>query len=128
MENLAYGSRKRVIEELAKGREIAIQLRRVLNEGGGDNNNTNNNNGSSSSSLVAVAAATPFAEKLVKEVLMSFTNSLSFLNDPACESHEVVSDLQQIRDTNSKSEDSLESNCKSSIVSNKERRGCYKRR
>ncbi|KAJ1388702.1 WRKY domain [Sesbania bispinosa] len=101
MENLT----RKAIEELVKGREVANQLRSVINEGGNDGS----------------VITTPFAEQLVREVLMSFTNSLLLLSNPSSES---VSDVQ-IRDS-SKSEDSQESNCKSSI--NKERRGCYKRR
>ncbi|KAJ1384211.1 WRKY domain [Sesbania bispinosa] len=101
MENLT----RKAIEELVKGRECANQLRSVINEGGNDGS----------------VITTPFAEQLVREVLMSFTNSLLLLNNPTSES---VSDVQ-IRDS-SKSEDSQESNCKSSSI--KERRGCYKRR
>lgn len=101
------------MENLADGRKFANQLRRVLlNEGGGDSN------GSSS---------TPFSEKLVEEVLMSFTNPLLLLNDPTSESHEVVSDVQQLRDT-SMPEDSQISNCKSSITSIVNNEGRYKRR
>ncbi|KAK7340059.1 hypothetical protein VNO77_20751 [Canavalia gladiata] len=102
--NLCYGRRK-AIEELVRGHDCAKQLKRAING--------NCNDGST----------TPFAEQLVKEVLMSFTNSLLFLNNPTSESHDV-SDVH-VWDS-SKSEDSQESNCKSSIV--KERRGCYKRR
>lgn len=104
-ENLAHGSgRGKVIDELLKGRELAHKLRNILNESG----DIDNINGST----------TPVAEDLLKEVLTTFTNSLLFLNNnPTSEGP----DLQL-----TKSEDSLESNCKSSIV--KERRGCYKRR
>ncbi|XP_027350656.1 WRKY DNA-binding transcription factor 70-like [Abrus precatorius] len=104
MDNLGY-SRSKAIEELVRGRDSAKQLISVIN-GGFDDRST-----------------TPFAEQLVKEVLMSFTNSLLFLNNPTSEPHDV-SDVH-VWDS-SKSEDSQESNCKSSTV--KERRGCYKRR
>lgn len=122
MENLAYG-RNTVTEELARGREFVIQLRRVLNEGDGDNYGS-----SSSSPPPPPAAVTPFAEKLVQEVLMSFTDPLLFLNDPTSDENDV-SDVQQPRET-SMPEDSQESNCKSSIssIDIEERRGCCKRR
>lgn len=100
MENLGDGHRK-VIEELLRGRELANQLRYVLNEGGDIDHNG--------------------PEELVKKVLNTFTNSLLFLNNSSSESHDV-----QLRET-SKSEDSEESNCKSTSVV-KQRRGCHKRR
>jgi len=105
-ENLAHGSgRGKVIDELLRGRELANQLKNILNESG----DIDNINGST----------TPFAEDLLKKVLTTFTNSLLFLNNnPTSEG----SDLQL-----TKSEDSLESNCKSTSIV-KERRGCYKRR
>jgi hypothetical protein len=103
-ENLAHGGRGKIVDELLRGHQLANQLRNILNESG----DIDNNDGST----------IPFAEDLLKEVLTTFTNSLLFLNNnPTSEG----SDLQL-----TKSEDSLESNCKSSIV--KERRGCYKRR
>ena len=105
-ENLAHGSgRGKVIGELLRGRELTNKLRNILNESG----DIDNINGST----------TPCAEDLLKEVLTTFTNSLLFLNNnPTSEG----SDLQL-----TKSEDSLESNCKSTSIV-KERRGCYKRR
>lgn len=105
-ENLAHGSgRGKVIDELRRGRELANQLKNILNESG----DFDDINGST----------TPFAEDLLKEVLTTFTNSLLFLNNnPTSEG----SDMQL-----TKSEDSLESNCKSTSIV-KERRGCYKRR
>ncbi|CAL5192484.1 unnamed protein product [Lathyrus oleraceus] len=103
-ENLGHG-RGKVIDELLRGRELANQLRNILNESG----DVDDNNGST----------TPFAEHLLKEVLMTFTNSLLFLNNTQTSE---VSDVQL-----TKSEDSLESNCKSTSIV-KERRGCYKRR
>ncbi|RDX60101.1 putative WRKY transcription factor 70 [Mucuna pruriens] len=107
MDKLGY-SRRKAIEELLKGRDCAQQLRSFIN-GSCDHDGS---------------ATTPFAEQLVKEVLMSFTNSLLFLNNnPISESHDVSH--VQVWDS-PKSEDSEESNCKSSTV--KERRGCYKRR
>lgn len=108
MGNLGDGHRK-VIEELLRGRELANQLRYVLNEGGDIDHNG------------SPTITTPFAEELVKEVLSTFTNSLLFLNNSSSESHDV-----QLRET-SKSEDSEESNCKSTSVV-KQRRGCHKRR
>ncbi|KAK7294879.1 hypothetical protein RJT34_17778 [Clitoria ternatea] len=103
MENLSGNSRRKAIEEeLVRGRDCAEQLRHVIN-------------GSCVDGL-----GTPFAEQLVKDVLMSFTNSLVFFNNPSSESHDL-----HVWDS-SKSEDSQESNCKSSTL--KERRGCYKRR
>ncbi|KAI5429098.1 hypothetical protein KIW84_033913 [Lathyrus oleraceus] len=101
-ENLGH-DRGKVIDELLRGRELANQLRDILNESG----DVDDNNGST----------TPFAEHLLKEVLMTFTNSLLFLNNT-----QTSEDVQL-----TKSEDSLESNCKSSSIV-KERRGCYKRR
>lgn len=101
-ENLGHG-RGKVIDELLRGRELANQLRNILNESG----DVDDNNGST----------TPFAEHLLKEVLMTFTNSLLFLNNT-----QTSEDVQL-----TKSEDSLESNCKSTSIV-KERRGCYKRR
>ncbi|KAG5092442.1 hypothetical protein AAZX31_18G194300 [Glycine max] len=108
MAKLGCSSRRKAIEELLRGRDCAKQLRSVINGSCEDGSST-----------------TPsFAEQLVKEVLMSFTNSLSFLkNNPTSESHDV-SNVQVCESP--KSEDSQESNCKSSII--KERRGCYKRR
>jgi hypothetical protein len=108
IENLAHG-RGKVIDELLRGRDLANQLRHILNESVDIDHNNNDSN-----------STTPFAaENLLKEVLMTFTNSLLFLNN---NSTSDVSDAQL-----TKSEDSLESNCKiTSIV--KERRGCYKRR
>jgi len=104
-ENLAHGGRGKVVDELLRGRDLANQLRNILNESG----DIDNNNGST----------IPFAEDLLKKVLTTFTNSLLFLNNNP--TSEEGSNLQL-----TKSEDSLESNFKSSIV--KERRGCYKRR
>lgn len=110
MENLGGDSHRKIIEELLRGRELANQLRYVLNEGG---HNNDDDNGSTKSPL--------FAEKLVKEVLNTFSNSLLFLNNSTSESLHF-----QLRDA-SKSEDSQESNCKSTSVV-KQRRGCHKRR
>ncbi|KAG2404502.1 WRKY transcription factor 67 WRKY DNA-binding protein [Vigna angularis] len=95
--------RMKAIEELLRGRDSATQLRSVINGNGEDS---------------------PSAEKLVKEVLMSFTNSLLLLNDnPTSEFHDA-SNVQLW--ASPKLEDSQESNCKNSTV--KARRGCYKRR
>ncbi|XP_045794019.1 WRKY DNA-binding transcription factor 70-like [Trifolium pratense] len=105
-ENLAHG-RGKVIDELLRGRELANQLRHLLNESGDIDHNNND-------------STTPFAENLLKEVLMTFTNSLLFLNN-----NNLTSDVSDAQLT--KSEDSLESNCKSTSIV-KERRGCYKRR
>ncbi|KHN29497.1 WRKY DNA-binding transcription factor 70-like [Glycine soja] len=106
MENLGGSSRRKAIEELLRGRDSAQQLKSVINGTYDD------------------GSATPFAQQLVKEVLMSFTNSLLFLhNNPTSESHHVFN--VQVWDS-PKSEDSQESNCKSSTI--KEPRGCYKRR
>ncbi|XP_020237415.1 WRKY DNA-binding transcription factor 70 [Cajanus cajan] len=104
--NLGY-SRRKAIEELVRGHDHAKQLRSVINGSCSDDR-----------------SATPFAEKLVKEVLMSFTNSLLFLNNTTTSEPHDASDVQ-VWDS-PKSEDSQESNCKTSTV--KERRGCYKRR
>ncbi|CAJ1812081.1 unnamed protein product [Sphenostylis stenocarpa] len=107
MDNLGDSSRKRAIEELLRGRDCAEQLSSVI-----------------TGSCEKGSSATPFAKKLVKEVLMSFTNSLLLLNNNSTSGSHGVSNVQ-VWDS-PKSEDSLESNCKSSTV--KERRGCHKRR
>ncbi|TKY65664.1 WRKY transcription factor 70 [Spatholobus suberectus] len=99
-------SRRKAIEELVRGHGCAKRLRSVIN------------------GICEDGSSTPFAEQLLKEVLMSFTNSLLILNNPTSKPHDHVSDVQ-VWDS-SKSEDSQESNCKSSAA--KERRGCYKRR
>ncbi|KAL2330513.1 hypothetical protein Fmac_018094 [Flemingia macrophylla] len=97
-------SRRKAIEELVRGHDRAKQLRSIVNGICSDD-----------------GSATPFAEQLMKEVLMSFTNSLLFLNNT------ITSESPDVQLSDSpKSEDSQESNCKSSTV--KERRGCYKRR
>lgn len=98
------GHRRKAIEELVKGREFANQLRRVINGVGGGED----------------------GEQLVKKVLTSFTNSLSILRNSSSESHEAYDHVPSCGNNPTKSEDSQESNCKSSTV--KERRGCYKRR
>ncbi|XP_027926250.1 WRKY DNA-binding transcription factor 70-like [Vigna unguiculata] len=106
MDNLSGStSRKKAIEELLRGRDSATQLRSVINGNGEDLSS---------------------AKKLVKEVLMSFTNSLLLLNtsNTTSEFHDDVSNVQ-LWDS-PKLEDSQESNCKNSTV--KARRGCYKRR
>ncbi|XP_047153469.1 probable WRKY transcription factor 70 [Vigna umbellata] len=104
MDNLGGSTiRMKAIEELLRGRDSATQLRSVINGNGEDS---------------------PSAEKLVKEVLMSLTNSLLLLNDnPTSEFHDA-SNVQLW--ASPKLEDSQESNCKNSRV--KARRGCYKRR
>ncbi|WVZ07969.1 hypothetical protein V8G54_021315 [Vigna mungo] len=106
MDNLGGGSstRMKAIEDLLReGRDSATQLRSVIN-GNGENS--------------------PSAQKLVKEVLMSFHNSLLLLNNnPTSEFHDASN--VQLWDS-PKLEDSQESNCKNSTV--KPRRGCYKRR
>lgn len=96
-------SRRKAIEELLRGHDCAKQLRSIISESCSDDGST-----------------TPFAEQLLKEVLMSFTNSLLFLNNPTSD------DVSNVQVNSPKSEDSQESNYKSSTV--KERRGCYKRR
>ncbi|MED6172683.1 hypothetical protein PIB30_052261 [Stylosanthes scabra] len=97
--------RRKAIEELEKGREFANKLRLVINGGSDDGGDGD-------------------SEQLVKKVLMSFTNSLLILNK---NNSDEVNDVPSSCGMNpTKSEDSLESNCKSSV--HKERRGCYKRR
>ncbi|KAL1321946.1 hypothetical protein HN51_066845 [Arachis hypogaea] len=109
-ENISNGNnllgRRKAIEELEKGREFANKLRVVINGGDGGVD----------------------GEQLVEKVLMSFTNSLLILNkNPSSNNCDEVCDVPSSCGINpTKSEDSLESNCKSSV--HKERRGCYKRR
>jgi len=107
MDNLGGStSRMKAIEELLRGRNSAKKLRSVINGSG--------ENGSSANPLSA--------KKLVKEVLMSFTNSLLLLhNNPTSDDVSSV----QVWDS-PKHEDSQESNCKNFNI--KARRGCYKRR
>lgn len=106
MDNLGgcSSTRMKAIEELLReGRDSATQLRSIIN-GNGENS--------------------PSAQKLVKEVFMSFHNSLLLLNNnPTSEFHDASN--VQLWDS-PKLEDSQESNCKNSTV--KARRGCYKRR
>lgn len=105
--------RKRAIEELERGRELATQLRRVIQ---GDK-------------------TTPFAQDLADKVEKSFSNSLLLLNLTKLIPQNDVVSQQHLTDSScllpAKSDDS-EDSCKSTLAvhhnSNKERRGCYKRR
>lgn len=108
-ENLSP-SRKRVIDELMEGRDLANQLQSVLSKC----------DGSASS-----------AEDLVVKIMKSFSNTLFILN--VNEGDEVsVSQILANSHVDSacldarKSEDS-EGSCRS-ISTAKDRRGCYKRR
>ncbi|TXG57512.1 hypothetical protein EZV62_015341 [Acer yangbiense] len=123
-------NRTKAIEELVKGRDFALQLRRILNKLSSENNNNNNNNDDDGDGVV-------LDQDLVLKILTSFTNSLSILkNGGGGGSGEYQSDheVSQIQ-TNAthlnwdgrKPEDSGDSSKTSSIV-NKDRRGCYKRR
>ncbi|XP_022760940.1 probable WRKY transcription factor 70 [Durio zibethinus] len=100
---------KKAIEELARGKELAIQLRDLLDKSLGDEG------------LVG-------SEDLVMKILKSFANTLSILRNSGGDFDDEVS--QNPRNSNMgwdgrKSEDSGES-IKSS--KQKDRRGCYKRR
>ncbi|KAI3472563.1 hypothetical protein Pfo_029087 [Paulownia fortunei] len=99
--------RKRVIGELARGREIADQLRLMLRETGVD-----------------VTASVLPAQGLVGKILDSFTHSLSILCAGG-ESDEVSQVPAVMNSPGLKCEDSGES-CKTPAP--KDRRGCYKRR
>ncbi|KAJ7961067.1 WRKY transcription factor [Quillaja saponaria] len=101
MENL-LPNRRKVIDELRKGRECASQLQELLSKN------------ESESELAA--------ENLMSNILSSFSNTLLVL---ACNESEEVSKMQGSW-ISPKSEDSEES-CKS-IYMAKDRRGCYKRR
>ncbi|KAK6943276.1 WRKY domain [Dillenia turbinata] len=103
-ENLPPNKRK-LIEELVRGREFTNQLKNLLN------NLTMNNNDDGSDA----------AGDLVAKILGSFSETLSILS--TSEPDEVVKASPCGEDAR-KSEDSGES-CKSSL---KDRRGCYKRR
>lgn len=122
-ENLVT-SRKRVVDELMEGRELANQLQSVLANSDGAGGSSS----SSSSSLTGLSA-----EDLVSKIMKSFSNTLSILN-VVNEGDEVsVSDQipagSRVDSTcldARKSEDSDESCRSTSTV--KDRRGCYKRR
>lgn len=110
METIGY---RKAIEELVRGREFAYQLRHVIN--GTENENDDRS----------------LAEKLLKEIHVSFSNSLFILNTHTSpNSDQSSSHDHEVCDVQLKSEEdsqSQESNCKRrSDV--KERRGCYKRR
>ncbi|KAL2500318.1 putative WRKY transcription factor 70 [Forsythia ovata] len=96
--------RKRVIDELTRGRELIDHLRIMLNGGGGG------------------ALEQPLAEGLVDKILDTFNESLSILS--STESDEV-SQVPAMNFDGRKSEGSGES-CKTSLP--KDRRGRYKRR
>ncbi|KAH7514776.1 WRKY DNA-binding transcription factor 70 [Ziziphus jujuba] len=115
-EKLASG-RKRVIDELMEGRELANQLQSVL---------LSKSDGDGSSSAVSAA------EDLVVKIMESFSNTLFILNVNEGDDDVSVSQIQANSHVGSacldarKSEDSDES-CRS-ISNVKDRRGCYKRR
>lgn len=115
LENLSISSdRRRAIEELIKGREMALQLRNLIHE--------STKNEEWSQVMIAI-------QDLVANILSSFTNSLSMLKngdpDEASQVQEHTQFSSPRLETYLKTEDSGESS-KSSTV--KDRRGCYKRR
>ncbi|KAH6776881.1 hypothetical protein C2S51_008193 [Perilla frutescens var. frutescens] len=99
---------ERVITELNRGREIADRLRRMLREAGFDGS----------------AGSVAPAQRLVSQLLDTFTHSLSMLRD-ASDSDEVSQVHSAAAAAALKSEDSGES-CKTPAP--KDRRGCYKRK
>ncbi|KAK2657991.1 hypothetical protein Ddye_011043 [Dipteronia dyeriana] len=118
--------RTKAIEELVKGRDFALQLRRILNKLSSENNNDDDGDG------------VVLDQDLVLKILSSFTNSLSILKNcggggggHGYQSDHEVSQIQtnatHLNWDGRKSEDSGDSSKTSSIV-NKDRRGCYKRR
>nr|QFU81039.1 WRKY70 [Populus alba var. pyramidalis] len=106
--------RKKVVDELLRGQEIAKQLKFAMSESTGDD-------GSMS------------AENLVKEIMNSFSTTLSILNGGGYDD-----DVSQTPATTKlcsppcygrkSSEDSGESSKSTATVKVKDRRGCYKRR
>ncbi|XP_028764455.1 probable WRKY transcription factor 70 [Neltuma alba] len=107
MENLP-SDRKKAIQELERGRELATRLRQLVLTSGGEGD---------------ADRTTPFARDLVDKVVTSFSNTLLLLNLSSLDSQ-----MQQYSSCllPAKSDDS-EDSCKSTSAV-KERRGSYKRR
>ncbi|KAB1224655.1 hypothetical protein CJ030_MR2G016963 [Morella rubra] len=100
-ESLPASKPKKAIEEIIKGRQLANQLRSLLNDSHGDD----------------VLAP---AKDLILKVLSSFTNSLTIL------SSDDVSQLQA--NTHGHKSKSSKGSCRNDISTIKDRRGRYKRR
>ena len=129
-ENAPSGGRRKVINELVQGRELANRLQSLL---------TRSTENDVSSDVVS-------AEDLVMKIMDSFTNTLGMLkrnsfepaaqDDPNDEVLDVVSQVQPCTSRvdspcldGRKSEDSQESCRSTSTTTNiRDRRGCYKRR
>ncbi|KAB1224653.1 hypothetical protein CJ030_MR2G016965 [Morella rubra] len=99
-ESLPASKPKKAIEEIIKGRQLANQLRSLLNDSHGDD----------------VLAP---AKDLILKVLSSFTNSLTIL------SSDDVSQLQA--NTHGHKSKSSKGSCRNDISTIKDRRGRYKR-
>ncbi|KAH9673391.1 putative WRKY transcription factor 70 [Citrus sinensis] len=106
--------RRRAIEELIKGQEMALQLRNLIHK--------STKSGEGSKAMI-------INQDLVANILSSFTNSLSILKNGDSDEASQVQEHTQLSspcwEAYLKTEDSGESS-KSSTV--KDRRGCYKRR
>lgn len=104
-------NRKKAIDELVRGQEIAAQLKLVMNKSIGVDESV-------------------FAEDLVKKIMNSFNSSLYILNGG--EFDEVASQIPQVGspcwDGRKSSKDSWESGKGTAELKVKDRRGCYKRR
>ncbi|KAJ6362774.1 hypothetical protein OIU78_003047 [Salix suchowensis] len=107
-------NRKKAINKLLRGQQLAEQLKLVMNNSiGGD--------------------GSVLAENLVQEIMNSFTSTLSMFNGGECD--DVFSQIPataKVRspcwDGRKSSEDSGESSKSTAAVKVKDRRGCYKRR
>ncbi|KAL5807690.1 hypothetical protein ACOSQ3_028381 [Xanthoceras sorbifolium] len=129
--------RRKAIEELLKGRDLALELRRLLNKLSSSSSAENNNNNDDDDDDDNNDGVLLLNQDLVPKILTSFTNTLSILKNSSgggeYQSDEVVSQVQ----TNAphlswdtigrKSEDSSGDSCKSTLIV-KDKRGCYKRR
>lgn len=104
-------NRKKAIDELVRGQEIAAQLKLVMNKSIGVDESV-------------------FAEDLVKKIMNSFNSSLYILNGG--EFDEVASQIPQVGspcwDGRKSSKDSGECGKGTAELKVKDRRGCYKRR
>ena len=109
-------NKKKAIEELVQGRDIANKLRSLLNKSAGDNNNNNNN-----------SKAAP-AEDLVVKILNSFTNSLYILNSAESDEVSQIQANTHVTNWNGGPKSSESSEETSRNTTHKDRRGCYKRR
>ncbi|KAJ6865572.1 hypothetical protein NC651_035974 [Populus alba x Populus x berolinensis] len=104
-------NRKKAIDELVRGQEVAAQLKLVVNRSIGVDESV-------------------FAEDLVEKIMNSFNSSLYMLNGG--EFDEVASQIPQVGspcwDGRKSSKDSGESGKGTAELKVKDRRGCYKRR